>query len=55
MDWSTRNSSLSNKYSKNILKDYSSKNKFHRTLDEQIDTHVYTVAYAFRDQPESVL
>ena len=37
----------SNKYTNNILKDYSTKNKVHKTDDEQIDTLVYTVAYAF--------
>ena len=40
--------SSNNKYTKNILKDYSTKNKVHKTDDEQIDTLVYTVAYALK-------
>ena len=44
----------SNKYTKNILKDYSTKNKVHETNDEQIDTLVYIVAYAFMDKSTRV-
>ena len=37
----------SNEYTKNVLKDYSTKSKVHRTDDELVDTLVYTTTCAF--------
>ena len=39
----------SNKYTRNILQDYSTKNKIYPTDDKEIDTLIYTVAYAFME------
>ena len=40
----------SNKYTKNILKDYSTKNKVHKSNNKLVDILIYTVAYAFMDK-----
>ena len=40
----------SNKYTRNILSDYSTKNKIKTTKDKNVDLLVYTVAYAFMDK-----
>ena len=34
----------SNKYTKNVLKDYSTKNKIHRSENELVDILIYTAA-----------
>ena len=40
----------SNKYTKNVLKDYSTKNKIHKSESELVDILIYTVAYALMDK-----
>ena len=40
----------SNKYTKNVLKDYSTKNKIHKSHNNSVDILIYTVAYAFMDK-----
>ena len=40
----------SNKYTKNVLKDYSTKNKIHRSDNELVDILIYAVAYTFMDK-----
>ena len=40
----------SNKYTKNVLKDYSTKNKINKSDTEMTDLLIYTVAYAFMDK-----
>ena len=39
----------SNKYTKNVLKDYSTKNKIHKSESELVDILINTMAYAFMD------
>ena len=40
----------SNKYTKNVLKDYSTKNKIHKSESELVDILINTMAYAFMDK-----
>ena len=40
---------FSNKYTKKVLKDYSTKNKINRSDSKMTDLLIYTVAYAFMD------
>ena len=39
-----------NKYTKNVLKDYSTKKKIHKSENELVDILINTVAYAFMDK-----
>ena len=40
----------SNKYTRKVLKDYSTKNKINRSDSKMTDLLIYTVAYAFMDK-----
>ena len=41
----------SNKYTRDILENYSTKNKINKTSSKLVDILIYTVAYAFLDKP----
>ena len=40
----------SNRYTKDVLKNYSTKNKINKSTSKMTDLLIYTVAYAFMDK-----
>ena len=44
----------SNKYTRKVLKDYTTKSKIHKSKSPLVEILIYTVAYAFLDKPTRV-